>query len=297
VQEVSEGIFAYIQPDGTWWINNTRFIAGHDRVAAVDACATEARTRALLTAIGSVTPAPVRTLVNTHHHGDHTYGNSVFLPHATVVGHAECAEQLLAAGLQLHQIWPDIDWGEIILAPPTTTYSTTVHRLPHPELRIELIHPGVAHTTGDTIVWLPEQRIAFAGDLLMPGRSPFCFMGSATGMLTALQVLRELDPAVIVPGHGPVCGPEAIDDAADYFHRLLELARRTRAEGTDPLAAARAAEAAPHSALGESERLGANLLRALADLDGTPPGAPLPLGPALSHMIALNGGTPLRCCA
>ncbi|WP_067457311.1 MBL fold metallo-hydrolase [Actinomadura macra] len=75
LEEVSDGIFAYIQPDGTWWINNTGFLAGTRGVTSVDACSTERRTRAYLEAIRSVTPRPVRTLVNTHHHGDHTFGN------------------------------------------------------------------------------------------------------------------------------------------------------------------------------------------------------------------------------
>ena len=78
VREVSEDIYAYIQPDGTWWINNTGFLVGGGGVISVDACSTERRTRAYLDAIAAVTDQPVRTLINTHHHGDHTYGNYLF---------------------------------------------------------------------------------------------------------------------------------------------------------------------------------------------------------------------------
>ena len=73
--EVSDGVYAYIQPDGTWYINNTGFLAGRHGVVSIDTCSTEARTRAYLDAVAEVTSAPVRTLVNTHHHGDHTFGN------------------------------------------------------------------------------------------------------------------------------------------------------------------------------------------------------------------------------
>ena len=84
--EVSDGIFAWVQHDGTWWINNAGFLVADSGVVAVDACSTEVRTWALLAGIRAVTTQPVRTLVNTHHHGDHTFGNYLFEP-ATIVGH------------------------------------------------------------------------------------------------------------------------------------------------------------------------------------------------------------------
>jgi cyclase len=75
LHEVDDGVFAYIQPDGTWWINNTGFLVGQRGVISIDTCATVRRTRAYLDAIRTVTAQPVRTVVNTHHHGDHTFGN------------------------------------------------------------------------------------------------------------------------------------------------------------------------------------------------------------------------------
>jgi cyclase len=89
LQQVSEGIYAYLQPDGSWHLNNTGFLASRDGVISVDATSTERRTRAYLDAIAAVTREPVRTLVNTHHHGDHTHGNYLF-GGATIVGHERC---------------------------------------------------------------------------------------------------------------------------------------------------------------------------------------------------------------
>ena len=87
VQEVGAGVYAYVQPDGSWWINNTGFLVGERGVVSIDACATERRTRAYLDTIRSLTDRPVHTLVNTHHHGDHIYGNHLFGPGATIVAH------------------------------------------------------------------------------------------------------------------------------------------------------------------------------------------------------------------
>src|SRR5664279_3850965 len=94
---VSDGIYAYIQADGTWWINNTGFLVGTRGVISVDACSTTARTSAYLDAIGKVTDQPVRTLINTHHHGDHTFGNYLFSG-ASIVGHDGVRESLLEWG-------------------------------------------------------------------------------------------------------------------------------------------------------------------------------------------------------
>jgi cyclase len=100
VEEVSDGVFAYIQPDGTWFINNTGFVVAKRGVTSIDACATERRTRAYLEAIRGVSDRPVRTLVNTHHHGDHTHGNYLFAE-ATIVGQEQCREGLGGRGMGL----------------------------------------------------------------------------------------------------------------------------------------------------------------------------------------------------
>ncbi len=97
VHEVSPGVYAYVQPDGTWWINNTGFLTGPQGVISIDSCATHRRTRAYQAAIAAVTPAAVRTVVNTHHHGDHTFGNCLF-PAAAIVGHESTRAEAYAFG-------------------------------------------------------------------------------------------------------------------------------------------------------------------------------------------------------
>ena len=94
LSEVAPGVYSYVQPDGTWFINNTGFVVGSDAVVSIDATSTERRTRAYLDAIASVTPNPVTILVNTHHHADHTHGNYLFTD-ATVVSHTACREVMV----------------------------------------------------------------------------------------------------------------------------------------------------------------------------------------------------------
>lgn len=301
VEEVSAGVYAYIQPDGTWWINNTGFLVGSSRVAAVDACATEARTRDLLAAIDRVSGGrPVRTLVNTHHHGDHTHGNYLF-GDATIVAHERCRDEILLEGppktsrLVSSGTWTDVNWGSVEAAPPFLTFTDRVN-LYIDSLRCEVIHVGTpAHSTNDSIIWLPDRQVLFAGDLLFNGGTPFLLAGSVTGAMSAVAGLKDLGAQTIVPGHGPVCGPEIIEEVLAYLDFVMNLARSGTAAGLPPLEVALSADLGEFGALTDAERLAGNLHRAYADLAG--PGAGVNVSAALADMVTCNGGRPLTCRA
>ncbi|MQA98075.1 MAG: MBL fold metallo-hydrolase [Streptosporangiales bacterium] len=296
--EVSEGVFGYIQPDGTWWINNTGFLVGSLGVISVDACSTERRTRAYLDTIGTVTDRPVRTLINTHHHGDHTFGNYLFRG-ATVVAHERTRQAVLDWGPPGGApFWTPVDWGGIELEPPFLTYTDGV-TVWADDLRCEVRHVGLAaHTTNDSIVWIPERRVLFAGDLLFNGGTPFLLMGSVAGAIRVLEgVVAPLGAETIVPGHGPVAGPALIDDVLGYLRFVIETARAGLGAGVSPLEAAREVDLGPYAELSDRERVVGNLHRAYAELGGAEPGAPIDVATALSEMVDYNGGRPLTCLA
>ena len=298
IQQVSEGIYAYLQPDGSWWINNTGFLVSRDGVISVDATSTERRTRAYLDAIATVTDRPVRTLVNTHHHGDHTHGNYLF-GGATIVGHERCREAILGTPAPPPAgVWTDVDWGPLELAPPFLTYTDGV-TLWSGDLRCEVRYVGTpAHTTNDSIVHIPERSVVFAGDLLFNGGTPFALMGSVSGWIEVLEtVLRPLGARTLVPGHGPVCGPGVIDDVLAYLRFVQRTAREAKAEGLSPLQAARAVDLGEFKDLLDAERIVGNLHRAYLELDGGERGAPIDLVQTLGDMVAYNGGRPLTCHA
>src|SRR5690242_20604468 len=151
LRELGDGIFAYIQPDGSWWINNTGFLVCPEGVTTIDTCATERRTRAYLDAIASVSSAPVRTVINTHHHGDHTHGNGYF-PGATIVAHEGTREGVLAnfPVAVYEAIFEAPDWGEVRATPPFLTYTDRV-TLYSGQSRCEVSYVGrPAHTAADS---------------------------------------------------------------------------------------------------------------------------------------------------
>ena len=295
VEQVSEGVFAYVQLDGSWGLNNAGFLVGSDGVTVVDTCFTERRTRALVEAIGGVTPQPLRTLVNTHHHGDHTHGNWL-LPDATVIGHELCREAVLEAGTIASGLFQGVEWGDIRTRAPFVTFADrlTIHV---DDLRCELHFVGPAHTTNDVVMWLPERRLLFAGDTAFNGGTPFVLMGSVQGSLDALARLQALGAETVVPGHGSVTGPSVLDDQVAYLSSVQALAADGHAAGASPLEVAQEADLGRFAEWHDSERLAGNLHRAYAELDGHPLGSEIDLMAAFGDMLTLNGGQPLRCLA
>jgi len=295
LEEVGDGTWAYLQLDGSWGLNNAGVLAGGEGVTLIDTCFTERRTRDLLAAVDSLGRGPVRTLVNTHHHGDHTHGNWL-VDSATVIGHERCREEVIASGTISEAVFPGVDWGEVRVRPPFVTFAERV-ALWVDDLRVELEFVGPAHTTNDVVVWVPERRTLFAGDLVFNGGTPFVVMGSVAGALAALERLEDLGAETIVPGHGPVCGPEALAEQRAYLRFVTALAEEAEASGTSALDAARDADLGDFAGWHDPERLVGNLHRALAERRGLEPGGTLDVAAAFADMVAYNGGRPLRCLA
>ena len=294
LEEVSDGIFAYIQLDGSWGLNNTGFIAGSESLIAIDSCFTERRSRAFRDTIRSVSGLPVKTLVNTHHHADHTHGNFVFRDEALIIGHELCRKEVIESGVATKALFPGVDWGDIEVAPPFVTFENWM-ALYSDDLRIELIYVGPAHTTNDILVWLPERRVVFTGDVIFNGGTSFALMGSISGWLEALEHLRSLGADRIVPGHGAVSGPEVIDEVGAYLRFVQDVASKGYEAGVSPLEAARETDLVRFAELLDPERLVGNLHRAYSELRGEPRGAPLQLAQAFADMVAYNNGR-MPCC-
>jgi len=295
--EIADGVYAYVQPDGSWFLNNTGFLAGDRGVIAIDATSTEARTRALLAAIARVSDRPVRTLVNTHHHGDHTNGNYLFTG-ATIVGHDRVREAMLASVPSSDlPYWTPVEWGAVEVEPPFLTYPDRV-TLWSGDLRVECRYVGTAaHTTNDSILWIPGHGVLFCGDLLFNGGTPFLLMGSVSGAIRAVEALRELPARVIVPGHGPIVRDEEcaalIDRTLGYLRFVRDRAAEAHAAGVTPLEAGRETDLGGYAGWLDPERIVGNLHRAYAEIEGRA----VDVGAAFTDMIAWNGGQPLSCHA
>jgi len=293
LHEVVPGVYAWVQPDGTWWVNNAGVVVDGDEVLVIDTCATETRTRRFLGAIDAAGDGrPIRMAVNTHQHGDHTYGNSLLPPATVIIGH-----ELMREGLRVDPVidgcppfWQPVpDWGAVTRRLPDVTVHDrlTIHV---GQRRIEVLHPGgPAHTTGDLVAWLPEERVLFAGDLVFNGLTPLVFMGSVEGAIRALDWLAAFEPAHLVPGHGPLLVADQLGAVFDRLRRYYRLVLATAvagvADGLTPLQAARACDLGEFAGWADAERIVLNLHRAYAELQDTD----FDLVAALSDAVAWRG--------
>lgn len=294
LSEIVDGVYAWVQPDGTWWVNNAGAVAGEDGVLVVDTCATETRTRRFLDALGTATAgAPIRWAVNTHQHGDHTYGNSL-LPETTVlIGQTAMREALSEDPLFENPppVWEPVpEWGAVTRRLPSVTLDRelTLHLGGR---RVDLHHPGyTAHTPGDVVAWLPGERVLFTGDLLFHGLTPLVLMGSLDGALRSLEWVRSFTPDHVVPGHGPVLPGSELDGVLAaherYYRFVLQTAGDAVRAGRTPLECARDTDLGEFAGWADAERIVMNLHRAMADLTGEP----LDLARSLTDAVEWNGG-------
>ncbi len=289
---------AWVQPDGSWWVNNAGAVLGDGGIVLIDTCATAQRTQLFLDAVRvAAGDAPIRFAVNTHPHGDHTHGNAL-LPDSTVlIGHEATREGILSDPMLTDPppVWePSPEWGITEHRAPTVVLrdSLTLHS---GDRRIELHHPGyAAHSAGDVVAWVPDAGVLFAGDLIFHGLTPLVISGSLEGALKALDWLAGYPAATVVPGHGATLPgsalPRVLEDHARYYRFVLDTARQARTDGLTPLEAAERCDLGEFASWPERERIVLNLHRAYSDIDDTEPD----LVAAFTDAVTYNGG-PLRC--
>ncbi len=175
---------------------NTGFIVGKDEVIAIDSKMTEDSTAAMVAQIRKLTPNPIKYVVLTHSDGDHVNGLNAFPRDVTVIGHANTKKDMTEA-------FQDPKMGALLLYLPSQTAPGN-QRLDIKGARLSLLHFGPAHTSGDLVVYVPAQKLAFVGDLLFIGRDPLIHRqkgGTSAGLVQTLQKLLALDADTYLAGH------------------------------------------------------------------------------------------------
>ena len=277
MEEVANGIWAYLQPDGGWGWSNAGLITDGDRSLLVDTLFDLKLTAEMLATMRRTTPAAknIDTLVNTHANGDHWYGNSL-VDGAEIVASASAAAEMLElspagfaqlmksapdmgeTGAFLMRIFGSFDFEGIDVALPNRTFSDGLD-LTVGDRRVSLIEVGPAHTAGDVVVHLPDERVIFTGDILFHGGHPIVWAGPVSNWIAACDRILALDPVIVVPGHGPVAGPAAVADLKGYFEYLTVEARRRFDTGMSAADAARDIDLGPYSGWSEDERVVVNV--------------------------------------
>ena len=302
LHEVIDGVYSWIQPDGSWWINNAGAISGTGGTIIIDTCATAARTEAFLSAVRIQTDdAPIHVAANTHEHGDHTYGNCLLPTETVLIGHTNMRSQLAVDTIidGCPPVWDPVpDWGPVTRRVPTITFDSHLTVFTG-DRRVDLHHPGyAAHTTGDLVAWLPDERVLFTGDLIFHGLTPLVMSGSLDGALRSLGWISSFVPDHLVPGHGPLVVAAQLGDVLGEHERYYRFVLAAAAEGIreeiGPLEVARQVDLGEFGAWLDSERLVLNLHRAYADAEHRP----FDVMAAMLDAMTWNGGplTTHVCC-
>ncbi len=227
---------------------NAGFVVTPDGVVAIDAGASPEEGERLLRTIRGITPRPVRWLVLTHHHPDHHFGAIAFRrAGAKVIAHPDARTLASEGGDEaLASSWTEVVGRdamrgfELANAPDRPVERADTLRLGG--RTIVVTHPGPAHTPGDLLVWLPAERVLFAGDLLVEDGVTMIVDGSTPALLAALERIGGLRARVVVPGHGAIpAEPDALVDSTRGYVNALRNDMRAAVEQGRPMNRALAA--------------------------------------------------------
>ena len=260
VEELDEHVFAAVHRSGGWAISNAGIVDLGYACLDFDTFMTVQAARDLRNTAERLTSSPIRFVINSHYHNDHIWGNQVFRPDALILSSAITLDQIRVKGqeefewyrenspkrlteleAQLDRQDTDQDAGDLDFW--IEYYRSLVKSMPllsveHPQLTfkddltipgsdfdVELITFNGAHTGSDTILWLPSKGIAFMADLLFVQCHPYLPDGDATEYLSVLDVITEMGPTTLVPGHGPVAGMPDVDAMKRYIIHCEDVAQ------------------------------------------------------------------------
>ncbi len=209
---------------------NNGWIIFEDYVLVIDANF-PAGAKQIISKIRSLTTKPIRFALDTHHHGDHAYGNEVYVQAGAVpFAHTGVIEEMKRYETGYYGgkpgAWeaaakgrPDMKTSK--LKPPTVLFSGELV-FDDGKHRVEIMHLGVAHTHGDAVAWLPKEKILFAGDVCVNGPYNYVGDGNVEKWIGTLDAARKLGAAVVCTGHGPRSLGSVLDDQQAFFKALRE---------------------------------------------------------------------------
>jgi len=294
LEDLGGGLFAYLQPDGSWGLSNAGLVSDGEESLLIDTLYDLPLTQRMLDQMVAATPAArkIDTLVNTHANGDHCYGNELVAGARIIASTASAkemhevtptimaamlkgADDMGEAGVFLRHAFGEFQFEGITLTPPTETFDGRLD-LQVGDQAIELIEVGPAHTRGDVIIHVPKARAVFSGDILFIDGTPIMWEGPIANWIDACERIVALEPEIIVPGHGPLTDIRGVLKVRDYLVYVRDEARKRYDAGFSAREAALDIQLGDYSAWLDSERIAVNVLTLYQEFgDTSPPPGPL----------------------
>ena len=277
LEDLGGGLFAWLQPDGSWGYSNAGLITDGEHSLLVDTLFDLPLTREMLSAMADATPAAatIDTLVNTHANGDHCYGNQL-VDGATIIASRASAEEMAEvtpdimagmlrnadelgpAGAFFKQIFGAFEFEGIVATPPNKTFEgELIQRVGDKD--VHLLEVGPAHTRGDVLVHVPADGVVFTGDILFIDGTPILWEGPVGNWIRACDRIIAMNPRFIVPGHGPLTDIQGVAAMREYLVYIRDQARLRYDAGMPPSEAARDISLDDYSSWLDSERIVVNV--------------------------------------
>ena len=283
LHELENGCYAYLQPDGGWGWSNAGLVVGEGVSLLVDTLFDLKITQRMLDAMKTHTEtSPISTVVNTHANGDHCYGNQlvknseIIASAATAHEMTEVPPSMLAAlnsapgeiGDLFRYFFGAFDFDGIEPVLPTKTF-TDRYNFSVGGTEIELVEVGPAHTSGDTLVFVPGARTVYTGDILFIGGTPVVWAGPLDNWIAACDLICASDVEHIVPGHGPLTDKAGVTTIREYLAYVQSEATERFNGGMDAWDAARDISLNGFANWGEFGRMAVNVDTVYRSLDGS----------------------------
>ena len=274
LSDFGNGCFAWLQPDGGWGLSNSGLVTDGGEALLVDTMFDYAHTRAMLDGFARASDARIRTVFNTHHNGDHCYGNALVegaeivategaaeaMAHerpSMLAGMMKAAPTLGLTGDYLTHCFGRFDFEGVRAKLPDKTFKGRATRHVGGKT-VELIEVGPAHTGGDALAYVAADKTIFTGDILFIGGHPILWVGPVENWIEACKLIEELDVETIVPGHGPVTDKQGVARVRDYLTYIQKEAKARFDARLGAFEAARSIALDDFAAWGDAERIAVN---------------------------------------
>ena len=240
--KTADGVYSYVDtkkssPQNSFGAN-AGIIIGKDGIVVVDTLISSKEAKRFIRDIRAISKKPIKYVVNTHYHLDHTFGNSDFRRlGAVIISHMNDNKNMRtssevalknAKGYGL----TEKDMKGTKIAYPVLTFNNRIE-IDLGNQKIELIYIGPSHTDGSILVYLPEKKILFAGDILFTNYHPFIADGNIEEWVKALDYIMTMDVEKIIPGHGPISSKQDIEDMKNYLIAFDIKAKELAAKSND----------------------------------------------------------------
>ncbi len=287
LQDLGNGCYAYLQPDGSWGWSNAGLVVDGEESLLVDTLFDLHLTKEMLDKMRGAEPQAAKdigTVVNTHHNGDHCFGNEL-VSSAEIIVSTKAAEamahegpDLLAnfmkaapdlgdVGAYLTRIFGAFDFEGITPTLPNTTFDGTLTRKVG-DKTVECIEVGPAHTEGDVIVFVPDDRVVYTGDVLFIKGHPIVWAGPVGNWIKICDRLIDMDVEAIVPGHGPIADKDDVREVKTYLEYISDEARQRYDAGLSSFEAASEISLDAFDSWTDSERIAVNVATLYREFSG-----------------------------